>query len=442
MLNISKIAIITLGCSKNEIDSELMMSILKDNNYIITNNLDEANVIIVNTCGFIDKAKEESIEAIWEMTRYKREGNCKYLILSGCLAERYSKELLNEIKEVDGIIGTGNIKHIASIIEELDKNKDKVIKIGNINDEYLENIKRISFNITEYVRISEGCNNLCTYCIIPKLRGKYRSRKIDDIVNEVKYLADNGVKEIILIGQNTSDYGIDLYGEYCLDKLLDRLSNIDGIKWIRVLYLYPDNFTNDLIKSIRDNDKVVKYVDIPLQHINNNILKRMNRRTTKESIVSLISQLREEIPDIIIRTTFIVGFPGETDVEFNELVEFVKEMKFDRLGVFAYSREEGTPAYNLPNQVSDKIKESRREKIMEIQREISEKIMAKHIGKVLTVLIEDKVDENTYVARSYMDSPEIDGLVYVNSNSDLELGSFIDVKVTNSLEYDLVGEVI
>lgn len=442
MLNISKIAIITLGCSKNEIDSELMMSILKDNNYIITNNLDEANVIIVNTCGFIDKAKEESIEAIWEMTRYKREGNCKYLILSGCLAERYSKELLDEIKEVDGIIGTGNIKHIASIIEELDKNKDKVIKIGNINDEYLENIKRISFNITEYVRISEGCNNLCTYCIIPKLRGKYRSRKIDDIVNEVKYLADNGVKEIILIGQNTSDYGIDLYGEYCLDKLLDRLSNIDGIKWIRVLYLYPDNFTNDLIKSIRDNDKVVKYVDIPLQHINNNILKRMNRRTTKESIVSLISQLREEIPDIIIRTTFIVGFPGETDVEFNELVEFVKEMKFDRLGVFAYSREEGTPAYNLPNQVSDKIKESRREKIMEIQREISEKIMAKHIGKVLTVLIEDKVDENTYVARSYMDSPEIDGLVYVNSNSDLELGSFIDVKVTNSLEYDLVGEVI
>lgn len=442
MLNISKIAIITLGCSKNEIDSELMMSILKDNNYIITNNLDEANVIIVNTCGFIDKAKEESIEAIWEMTRYKREGNCKYLILSGCLAERYSKELLDEIKEVDGIIGTGNIKHIASIIEELDKNKDKVIKIGNINDEYLENIKRISFNTTEYVRISEGCNNLCTYCIIPKLRGKYRSRKIDDIVNEVKYLADNGVKEIILIGQNTSDYGIDLYGEYCLDKLLDRLSNIDGIKWIRVLYLYPDNFTNDLIKSIRDNDKVVKYVDIPLQHINNNILKRMNRRTTKESIVSLISQLREEIPDIIIRTTFIVGFPGETDVEFNELVEFVKEMKFDRLGVFAYSREEGTPAYNLPNQVSDKIKESRREKIMEIQREISEKIMAKHIGKVLTVLIEDKVDENTYVARSYMDSPEIDGLVYVNSNSDLELGSFIDVKVTNSLEYDLVGEVI
>lgn len=441
-MNEIKISIITLGCAKNEIDSELMMSILKDNNYTVTNDLNEANIIIVNTCGFIDKAKEESIEAIWEMTKYKRYGKCKYLILSGCLAERYPKELMDEIPEVDGIIGTGNIKYIATIIDELNNNKGKIIKIGNINEKYLEGVKRISFNPTEYVRISEGCNNNCTYCIIPKLRGKYRSRSMEDIINEVKYLADNGVKEIILIGQNTSDYGIDLYGKYCLNKLLDNLNRIDGIQWIRILYLYPDNFNNDLIKSIRDNEKVVKYVDIPLQHVNNRILKLMNRKTTKEKIISLITKLREEIPDIVIRTTFIVGFPGEKDEEFNELVDFIKYIKFERLGVFPYSREEGTPAYKLPNQIPEKIKILRRDKIMEVQREISEKIMARNVGKILTVLIEDKIDENTYIGRSYMDSPEIDGVIYVRSKNDLKLGNFTEVKITDSLEYDLIGEVI
>lgn len=441
-MNEIKISIITLGCAKNEIDSELMMSILKDNNYTVTNDLNEANIIIVNTCGFIDKAKEESIEAIWEMTKYKRYGKCKYLILSGCLAERYPKELMDEIPEVDGIIGTGNIKYIATIIDELNNNKGKIIKIGNINEKYLEGVKRISFNPTEYVRISEGCNNNCTYCIIPKLRGKYRSRSMEDIINEVKYLADNGVKEIILIGQNTSDYGIDLYGKYCLNKLLDNLNRIDGIQWIRILYLYPDNFNNDLIKSIRDNEKVVKYVDIPLQHVNNRILKLMNRKTTKEKIISLITKLREEIPDIVIRTTFIVGFPGEKDEEFNELVDFIKDIKFERLGVFPYSREEGTPAYKLPNQIPEKIKILRRDKIMKVQREISEKIMARNVGKILTVLIEDKIDENTYIGRSYMDSPEIDGVIYVRSKNDLKLGNFTEVKITDSLEYDLIGEVI
>lgn len=441
-MNINKISIVTLGCSKNEIDSELMMSILKDRNYTITNSLNESDLIIVNTCGFIDKAKEESIEAIWEMTRYKKTGNCKYLILSGCLAERYSKELLDEIPEVDGIIGTGNIKDIASIIDNLNKSKERITKVGNINEQYLEGIKRISFNPTEYVRISEGCNNYCTYCIIPKLRGKYRSRRMDDIIKEVKYLADNGVKEVILIGQNTSDYGIDLYGQYCLDKLLDRLNNIDGIKWIRILYLYPDNFTDDLIRSIRDNEKIVKYVDIPLQHINNKILKKMNRRTTREDIISLINKLRKEIPGIVIRTTFIVGFPGETDGDFNDLVDFIKEIKFEKLGVFTYSREEGTPAYNLPKQVPEEVKEFRRDRIMEIQREISEKIMADNVGKTITVLIEEEIEKNTYIGRSYMDSPDIDGIVYVNSRTNLELGSFVKVKIIDSLEYDLIGEVI
>jgi len=265
---------------------------------------------------------------------------------------------------------------------------------------------------------------------------------MEDIINEVKYLADNGVKEIILIGQNTSDYGIDLYGKYCLNKLLDNLNRIDGIQWIRILYLYPDNFNNDLIKSIRDNEKVVKYVDIPLQHVNNRILKLMNRKTTKEKIISLITKLREEIPDIVIRTTFIVGFPGEKDEEFNELVDFIKDIKFERLGVFPYSREEGTPAYKLPNQIPEKIKILRRDKIMEVQREISEKIMARNVGKILTVLIEDKIDENTYIGRSYMDSPEIDGVIYVRSKNDLKLGNFTEVKITDSLEYDLIGEVI
>ncbi|MBU5426586.1 30S ribosomal protein S12 methylthiotransferase RimO [Tissierella pigra] len=441
-MKLKRISIVTLGCSKNEIDSELMMSILKDNNYIKAESLDEAEIIIVNTCGFIDKAKEESIETIWEMTKYKDEGNCKYLILAGCLAERYSQELMDEITDIDAIIGTGNIKEISSIIDEIEIKKERIKKIGSINTNYLEEVTRINFNTTEYVRISEGCDNFCTYCIIPKLRGKHRSRKIEDIVKEVKSLANNGTKEIILIGQNTSDYGIDLYGEYSLYKLLNQLNNINGISWIRVLYLYPDNFNDKLIQSMKDNEKVLKYVDIPLQHINNNVLKRMNRRTCKEDIGILINKLRHEIPDIVIRTTFIVGFPGETEEEFDELYNFIKDIEFDRLGVFTYSKEEDTPAYNLPNQIEDEIKEIRKDKIMILQQELSEKIMTNKVGKIFDVLIEELSEENLYIGRTYMDSPDIDGVVYVNSSQDIELGSFIKVKITDSLEYDLIGEAI
>ncbi|TCU72708.1 ribosomal protein S12 methylthiotransferase [Tissierella praeacuta] len=437
-----KIYIVTLGCSKNEIDSELMMSILKESNYIISDSLEEANVIVVNTCGFIERAKEESIETIWEMTKYKEEGNCKYLILAGCLAERYSKELMDEIPDIDAIIGTGNIKDIALVIKELELKSKRIKKTGNIDVAYLEEVKRINFNITEYVRISEGCDNFCTYCIIPRLRGKHRSRKMDDIIEEVKYLASNGVKEIILIGQNTSDYGIDLYNEYSLYKLLDRLNNIEGITWIRLLYLYPDNFDDNLIKSIKNNQKVVKYVDIPLQHVNNNILKKMNRKTNKEDIILLINKLRKEIPEIIIRTTFIVGFPGETEEYFNDLLDFVEDIKFERLGVFTYSQEEDTPAYSFPNQISEEIKEFRRDKIMELQKDISEDIMMNKVGKKFNVLIEEFCGNNTYIGRTYMDSPEIDGVVYVNSIKELILGDFIEVKITDYLEYDLIGEVI
>ena len=366
----TKISIITLGCPKNEIDSELMVGILKNQNYRITNALDKADIILINTCGFIDSAKEESIETILEMAKYK-EYNCKYLILAGCLAERYSKELMEEIDEIDGIIGTGNIKDVVNIIERLKRGERKVILNKNINEEYLEQISRLSFRKTEYVKISEGCNNFCTYCIIPKLRGKYRSRKMENIISEVNYLVNNGVREIILIGQNIADYGIDLYGDYKLWELLDKLNSIEKLKWIRLYYLYPDNIDKKLIDSIKNNNKVVKYVDIPLQHINNEILKRMNRRITKDKVTNLIKYLRQEIPEIIIRTTFIVGFPGEDDKKFNELYDFIKEIKFDKLGVFCYSREEGTPAYHFDNQVDEDIKEYRRSKIMEAQAYIS-----------------------------------------------------------------------
>lgn len=437
-----RISVVTLGCSKNEIDSELMMSILRNNNYIEANSLGDSDIIIVNTCGFIEKAKEESIDTIWEMTKYKFEGKCKYLILAGCLAERYSKELMDEISDIDAIIGTGNIKDISLVIKELQLKSERVKKVGNINIDYLEDISRISFNNTEYVRISEGCDNFCTYCIIPKLRGKHRSRRIEDIVKEVEYLASNGVKEIILIGQNTSDYGIDLYENYSLNILLDKLNIIEGIVWIRVLYLYPDNFTDDLIKSIKNNKKVLKYVDIPLQHISNKVLKNMNRRTSKEDIRFLINKLRQEIPDIIIRTTFIVGFPGETNKDFDELYSFIEEIRFDRLGVFTYSQEEDTPAYSLPNQVHENIKEDRKDKIMGLQRDISEDLMRNKVGKNYTVLIEEIVDNNTYIGRSYMDSPDIDGIVYVNSSNNINPGDFVNVIITDYMEYDLIGDEV
>lgn len=438
---IKNISIVTLGCAKNEIDSELMGSILRDGGYKITNYLEEAHIIIVNTCGFILDAKEESIETILQVSKYKEHGKCEYLLLAGCLAERYSDELLEELHEVDGILGTGNIKDITTLIKELEANKGKKQLVNNVDADYLENISRTSFKPTEYVQISEGCNNYCSYCIIPKLRGKYRSRPMDKIIEEVEYLTKNGVKEIILIGQNTTDYGIDIYGEYKLANLLYKLNEIKGLQWIRLLYLYPDNFTEELITAIKENKKVVKYVDIPLQHINDNILKKMNRRTSRQEIEDLIFRLRTNIPNIIIRTTFIVGFPGETWDHFNELYEFIKETKFDRLGVFSYSREEGTAAYNFNNQIDNNIKEERKNKIMSLQQKISSQLNKQKIGKEFLVLIEEKYDNQTYFGRTYMDSPEVDGVVYINSNVDLELGQFVSVNITDSLEYDLIGEI-
>lgn len=433
--------VVTLGCSKNEVDSELMISILDKDKFEVATNISDANIIIVNTCGFIESAKEESIETIWEMTRYKKSGNCKYLLLAGCLAQRYSKELTDEIEDVDGIIGTGNIKDLNNILENL-KHDKRQVKIEDVNNIYLENVKRINFSSSAYVKISEGCDNHCTYCIIPKLRGKHRSRKMEDIINEVEYLASNGVREIILIAQNTSEYGIDLYGEYSLYRLLDKLNEIKDIKWIRLHYLYPDHLSNELIHSIKNNSKVLKYVDIPLQHVNDSVLRKMNRKTNKKDIISLIKKLRKEIPDIVIRTTFIVGFPGESDAQFKELYDFIKDIKFDRLGVFTYSKEEDTPAYYMPNQIDENIKEKRRNDIMELQKEISENIMSSKIGNTYEVLIEESIDENTYVGRTYMDSPEIDGVVYVNIDTNLNEGDFVNVRITDFLEYDLIGGLV
>ncbi len=436
-----KVYAITLGCSKNEVDSELLLGTLDQEKYLIAENLEESQIIIVNTCGFIEAAKEESIDTIWEMTQYKEE-NCEFLILAGCLAQRYSKELIEEIPQVDAIIGTGNIKDLNFIIEELEhKRQEKIIRVDNVDSGYLEDIDRINFSATAYVRISEGCDNLCTYCIIPKLRGKHRSRKSEDILREVNSLVSNGVREIILIAQNTSDYGIDIYGEYSIHKLLDELNKISDLKWIRLLYLYPDNFNEDLINSIKNNEKVVKYVDIPLQHISDNVLHMMGRRTSKEDIVNLINKLRREIPNIVIRTTFIVGFPGETEKEFRELYDFIQMTQFDRLGVFTYSKEEDTPAYNLPNHLEEEVKQNRSDRIMEIQKLISENKMMDKVGKTFDVLIEEYAGENTYVGRTYMDSPEIDGVVYVTSDKKLDLDSFVRVIIKEYLEYDLIGEV-
>ena len=436
----NSVKIVTLGCSKNEVDSSCMMSILDKNRYSVENDPQKADIIIVNTCGFIDAAKEESIDTILQMAKYKETGSCKKMILSGCLAQRYPEELLKEIPEADGIIGTGNISQINDILDR-SIDGERVIKVDNINSPYLEGIKKEKVNITEYVKISEGCNNNCSYCIIPKLRGKNRSRRIEDIYEEVSYLAKNGAREIILIAQNTTDYGIDLYGRYSLSKLIKEISKINAIKWIRVLYLYPDHFTDELISEFINNDKLVKYVDIPLQHYSDHVLKLMDRHTDKEHIKNLIEKLRK-IKGLIIRTTFIVGFPGESEEDFNILREFINTYKFDKLGVFTYSREESTKANNLNEQIDEDVKEYRRDIIMEDQLKISERLLEDKIGQVLQVLIEEKIEDNLYAGRSYLDSPDIDGVIYVNSNKNLSINSFINVKVKSSMEYDLIGDAV
>ena len=440
-MKMNNVHIVTLGCSKNDVDSSMMYSLLDKDKYKMVENPNEADILIVNTCGFIDAAKEESIDTILESVEYKNEGRCKKVLLSGCLAQRYPEELIKEIPEIDGILGTGNIEYINELLDR-SLSGDLFVKTDNLNSAYLEGIRKEKVNTTEYVKISEGCNNNCSYCIIPSLRGKNRSRKIEDVYKEVEYLVSKGAREIILIAQNTTDYGIDLYSKYSLANLIREISKIEELKWIRVLYLYPDHFTDDLIEEFKNNDKLVNYVDMPLQHISDNVLKNMNRKTSKDHIIKTLKNLRKSVPDIVIRTTFIVGFPGENQEDFDQLVDFIEDIKFDKLGVFEYSREEGTRAASLDEQIPDNIKEERKNEIMAIQSDISGEILSKNLGKTFEVLIEEKIDDNNYVGRTYMDSPEIDGVTYVQSDKELEIGDFVQVEIIDSLDYDLVGELI
>ena len=438
-----KIALESLGCSKNLMDAEIMTGILKEKGYEFVEEFAEADIIIVNTCGFIRDAKQESIDTIVELSQLKEFGKLKYLIVTGCLAQRYADELLEEIPEIDAIVGTGNFMNISEIIDRLESEKN-VTEIGNIEFAFDETLPRYVSTPEHmaYLKIGEGCSNHCTYCIIPKLRGKYRSRKIEDIVEEAKTLAAEGAKELVVIAQDTTRYGEDLYGEAKLAELLEELAGIEGIKWIRIMYSYPESITEKLIDVIAAHDNICSYFDMPIQHASNRVLKRMNRRTSKEDIRSKVEMIRSKIPDAVIRTTVIVGFPGETEEDIEELIEFMKEIKFDRLGAFAYSREEDTPADRMDGHMDEEIKEERRDRVMMVQQAISEEINQKREDKVFEVLIEEEAEEGVYVGRTQGDAEEIDSVVYVNSDEELEIGSFVNVYITEAMEYDLIGDVV
>jgi ribosomal protein S12 methylthiotransferase len=433
----------TLGCSKNQVDSEVMMGLFKEKEYYMTASPEEAQIIVVNTCGFIESAKEESVNTILDMAIYKKEHLCEYLIVTGCLAERYANDLVNEIPEVDAFVGTTAFDDIMKIVQALDDKGEKINQTGNIDKTFGEDLPRELSTPSHFafLKIAEGCDNLCTYCIIPKLRGKYRSRTMEAIVNEAKSLVAQGVKEIIVIAQDTTRYGIDLYGEYKLYELLEKLNEVDGIEWIRLQYMYPDIVDEKLIKTIAACDKVVDYFDIPVQHASNRILKRMKRNTTKEDIVALIHLIRKNIPQASIRTTIIVGFPGETEDDFNELLSFVEEVKFDRLGAFTYSKEEDTAAFNLDGHLEQSIMDERHAKLMMLQQDVSEEIQQEKIGKIMQVVIEETTDDpKVYVGRTSLDAPEVDGVCYVHTEGELlEVGQFIKVKIDDAMEFDVMG---
>lgn len=437
-----QILFVSLGCDKNLVDSEVMLGLLQEKGYAITNEEKEADVAIVNTCCFIHDAKEESIETIIELGKLKETGKLKALIITGCLAERYKDEVRKELPEVDAILGTMSTESVAEAVEQA---------LAGQQYEHFEDVnflapsreKRVltSGAGTGYLKIAEGCDKHCTYCIIPRVRGSYRSVPMEDLVAQAKYLVENGVRELILVAQETTLYGLDLYGTKKLPELLRRLSEIEELEWIRLLYCYPEEITKELVAEIRDNPKVCRYLDMPLQHCEDSILRRMGRKTTKEEIRETISNIREEIPDITLRTSLITGFPGETKEEHEALLSFVDEMEFDRLGVFTYSREEDTPAADFPGQIPEEIKESRKEEIMALQQEVSADRNASMIGRKLKVIVEGYLyKEDMYMCRSYMDAPDIDGYVFVASEEELLSGDFIYVTITDFNEYDLIGE--
>ena len=432
------VGFVSLGCSKNLVDTEMMIGLFKNNNFKIVNNPKEAEIIVINTCGFIEPAKQEAINTILEMSEYKNK-KCKYLIVMGCLVERYKKDLQKLLPEVDLFLS----------IKEYGKAWDEISKLINIpeegkytNMEYLE--REISTgNNMAYLKIAEGCSNRCTYCAIPSIRGPFESRKIEDVLEEAEQLAKKGVKELVVIAQDTTKYGIDLYGKPRLAELLEKLCKIDGFKWIRFLYAYPETITDELIDVVKNNEKICNYFDIPIQHISNPVLKKMNRKSNEESIKELIKKIRKEIPNVIIRTSLIVGFPGETQEDFEKLCEFVKTAKFDRMGAFTYSKEDGTPAERLPNQIHGNTKKARYNKIMKIQKEISDQKGKEKIGKIYEVLVENKSFDGKYlVGRIYMDVPDEDGVVYIESSHTSLIGKFIKVKITDYSDYDLIGKIL
>ena len=440
------IAFISLGCDKNLYDSEVMLGIIDANGYNIVQNEEDADIIIVNTCGFIKEANEESIDNILRAAEYKQTGRLKAIIAAGCMVERYKDDIFKNLPEVDAVIGTNDIEKIADIIKEINSGKRNIMFVSgiekNINPDYLLKRRITTLGGLAYLKIAEGCNNFCTYCTIPSIKGKYRSRPIEDIEAEAMRLSKLGVSELIIVAQDTALYGIDLYKEKTLSKLIRKLSEIDGIKWIRLMYCYPENIDDSLIDEIASNKKVLHYIDMPIQHSCDTVLKRMGRKSTKEKLYKVIKKLREKISDICIRTTVITGFPNETEKEFEELCNFIKDIRFDRLGVFAYSREEGTPAYNMDNQIDEEVKIKRKNIILDMQRDISEEKCKDFKGKEIEVIVEGRFENNgkkTYLCRSYRDCYEVDGYVFLDSENEYMSGDYVKVFVTGASYYDLIG---
>ena len=440
-----KIAFISLGCDKNLVDSEVMLGLLNDYGCEITNDETDADVVIVNTCGFIQDAKQESIETILEMAELKKTGHLKALIVSGCLAQRYKSEIIEEIDEVDAIVGTTAYDEIVTVLEAVLNGEKHVQTFKDIDVLPAAKTDRIvtTGGYFSYLKIAEGCDKHCTYCIIPKLRGDYRSVPMEDILRDARALAAKGIKEINIVAQETTMYGKDIYGEKVFHKLLQELCKIDGIEWIRILYCYPEEIYDELIETIKTEPKICHYLDIPIQHASDAILKRMGRKTSHKELVDIIGKLRREIPDIALRTTLISGFPGETQEDHEILKNFVKEMRFDRLGVFAYSAEEDTPAATMPDQIDEAVKEARRDELMEIQQKIAFEAAESMVGRHLQVMIEGRIPEDgVYIGRTYKDAPDVDGYVFVNAEEDMMSGDMVPVEITGSSEYDLIGDVI
>ncbi len=440
-----KINFTSLGCDKNLVDSEIMLGIIEKGGHILTDEAETADVIIINTCGFILDATQEGIETILELASYKREGLCKSLIVTGCMATRYKEEIFKEMPEVDAVVGSTDYAAINEVISKTVESDEKVTLITDNNtfdeDLFLNRVLTSSTHFA-YIKIAEGCDNCCTYCTIPSIKGSFRSREKENIVKETAMLAEKGVKEIIIVAQDTALYGQDIYGKKALHELLEDMSKVDGIEWIRLLYCYPEHIYDELIDVMATNKKVLHYIDMPIQHSNDKILKLMGRRSNESQLVDVVAKLRKAMPDITIRTTLIVGFPGEGEEEFDSLYNFVEKIKFDKLGVFPYSQEEGTPAAKMKDQIDEDIKHERAEKIMDLQKFVSSNKSQDHIGKVFTVIVDGKLEEeNVYVGRSYMDCIEVDGLIFFECDFDIITGSFIKIKITSSSDYDLIGEI-